>query len=60
MTKHNDDNEGMDKYGVDESSADLAKLAAEGCPHCGEHKLEKHGSVIVCPKCGSEPFEGGK
>lgn len=53
-----DQDEGMDKYGVDETSKDMQKLATEGCPKCGSKELTKHGSVVMCPKCGSEPFEG--
>ena len=51
----------MNKYGVDEGvdQESLEKKAAEGCPHCGS-KLEKHGQVLLCPKHGSEPFEGKK
>jgi hypothetical protein len=50
--------EGMEKYGVDEStdSEAMEKAAAEGCPSCGS-KVEKHGSVVRCVKCGTEPFE---
>lgn len=50
----------MDKYGVDTSTGkndeQLEKQAAEGCPNCGK-KLTKLGSVVICPDCGSEPFE---
>lgn len=47
----------MDKYGVDEGKSDkMNKLASEGCPKCGS-KLELHGNVLICPKCGTEPFE---
>jgi ribosomal protein S27AE len=50
----------MEKYGVDESAGvdqeKLEKQAAKGCPTCGS-KLEKHGSVLKCPSCGTEPFE---
>ena len=49
--------EGMEKYGVDETSKDAQKQAAEGCPECGK-KLVKHGNVTLCPEHGSEPFEG--
>ena len=49
--------EELTKLGVDETSKDLNKEAAESCPECGA-KLEKHGSVVVCPKHGTEPFEG--
>ena len=56
------EDEGMDKYAVDETagltSQEQEKRAAEGCPRCGR-VLEKHGSVVVCPECGSEPFEKG-
>jgi hypothetical protein len=56
------DEEGMDKFGVDESAEELTKRAASGCPCCGcsEQRLIKHGSVIICPNCGTEPFEGRK
>jgi len=48
----------MEKLGVVEGTDQeiLEKKAAEGCPVCGE-KLIKHGSVIQCPKHGTEPFE---
>ena len=48
----------MEKYGVNEGidQEKLEKSAAEGCPECGA-KLQKHGSVLMCPKHGSEPFE---
>lgn len=52
--------EGMDKYGVDEGIQDaLDKYASTGCPQCGTpaDQLIKHGSVLMCPRCGSEPFE---
>lgn len=52
-----DQDEGMDKYGVDETGKGLNKEAAKNCPECGA-ALEKHGSVVVCPKHGTEPFEG--
>lgn len=53
-----DDSEGMEKYGVDEGkdSESLEKSAAEGCPKCGG-KVERHGNVLRCPSCGTEPFE---
>lgn len=50
----------MEKYSVDEtagvSQEQLEKQAAEGCPTCGG-ELTKHGSVLKCDKCGTEPFE---
>jgi nucleoid DNA-binding protein len=46
----------MDKLGVDEEQAENEKLAQHGCPLCGA-KVERHGSVLVCPRHGSEPFE---
>lgn len=51
----------MDKFGVDEKSKaqnpeKIAKAASEGCPTCGR-PVRKHGSVYLCPVCGSEPFE---
>jgi nucleoid DNA-binding protein/ribosomal protein S27AE len=58
METDTENNEEMSKLGVDESSQDLQKLAAKGCPVCGSNELEKHGSVVVCPNCGSAPFEG--
>ena len=53
-----ENNEGMEKYGVDEGvdQEKLEKSAAEGCPKCGG-PVEMHGSVAICKKCGSEPFE---
>lgn len=53
----------LEKYGVDTSTGrddeQLEKLAAEGCPDCGS-ELVKHGSVVICPKCGSSPFEDNR
>ena len=48
----------LEKFGVDESvnQEELEKKAAEGCPECGA-KVERHGNVILCPNCGSAPFE---
>jgi hypothetical protein len=60
MSEHED--EGMDKYGVDETSGlapeEMEKRAARGCPACGK-QLVKHGSVLLCPLHGSEPLERG-
>ena len=48
----------MEKFGVDEGKNDeqQEKQAAGGCPKCGA-KVERHGSTLVCPNCGTEPFE---
>lgn len=48
----------MEKFGVDESTDGeaLEKAAAKGCPICGK-KPEQHGTVLICPVHGSEPFE---
>jgi len=49
----------MEKYGVDESvdQHKLEKQATQGCPKCGRAPV-RHGAVLICPQCGSEPFEG--
>ena len=51
--------EEMEKYGVDEERSAKEKKASRGCPRCGASpdRLIKHGSVIMCPNCGTEPFE---
>lgn len=48
----------LEKYGVDEGTDQeaLEKKAAEGCPLCGKTPT-RHGSTLVCPTHGSEPFE---
>jgi len=47
----------MEKYGVNETiDQDLEKRAAQGCPKCGT-KPSRHGAVLVCRNCGTEPFE---
>jgi len=46
----------MEKYGVD--TGESSKLASDGqtCPRCGG-AVSHHGAVLLCPLCGSEPFE---
>ena len=55
------DGEAMEKYGVDErlKQEEMEKAAAEGCPVCGK-ALVQHGSVLLCPTHGTEPFEKEK
>jgi predicted RNA-binding Zn-ribbon protein involved in translation (DUF1610 family) len=52
------EDEGMDKLGVDEGvdQENLEKLAAKGCPVCGE-PVEVIGNLLRCRKHGTEPFE---
>lgn len=57
-----DNDEEMSKFGVETSQHSdeyLGKIASSGCPRCGAaaDKLQKHGSVLRCPKCGTAPFE---
>ena len=48
----------MDKLGVDQEQKSMReKTAAEGCPRCGSQNVQTHGKLLVCPNCGSEPFE---
>jgi len=54
----------MEKYGVDESQNtpdSLEKHSAKKgkCPKCGAD-CDMHGDVVICPNCGSEPFEEKK
>ncbi len=48
----------MEKYAVDENvdQEQMEKASAQGCPECGS-KVERHGNIVSCPKCGTEPFE---
>ena len=47
----------MEKYGVaEEVDKDMEKHASEGCPECGA-KVERHGQTLMCPNCGTAPFE---
>jgi ribosomal protein S27AE len=50
--------EDLEKYAVDEKTVqeDLEKKAAQGCPKCGG-TVTRHGNVLICVNCGSEPFE---
>jgi len=53
---------GMEKYGVHEEAPDvLVKTSSPGefCPVCGL-PVERHGTVLKCPCCGTRPFESGK
>jgi len=50
----------MDKYGVDEqvSEEKRAGLKTNRCPECNELLLDTDETgVLVCPKCGTRPFE---
>lgn len=52
--------EGMSKFGVDEgtNAEALEKRAAAGCPVDGCGKTpERHGTTLMCPTHGSEPWE---
>jgi tRNA(Ile2) C34 agmatinyltransferase TiaS len=55
----------MEKLGVQEtevggvSQETLEKQAMQGCPKCGG-RVERHGRILTCAKCGTEPFEQGK
>jgi nucleoid DNA-binding protein/predicted RNA-binding Zn-ribbon protein involved in translation (DUF1610 family) len=51
----------MDKLGVDETVDEqvMEKAAHEGCPNCGA-KVVWEGQVLICPNCGTEPFERKK
>lgn len=52
----------MDKFGVNEGvdQEQLEKTAAKGCPQCGSDKVQVHGAVLMCPNCGSQPWEADK
>jgi ribosomal protein S27AE len=49
----------VEKFGVDEGGSENEKLAAQGCPKCGS-EVKRHGNILVCPQCGTEPFEKKK
>jgi len=51
----------MEKYGVDEGQDDekMEKLAGSRCPKCGG-KVIRHGNILMCENCGTEPFETEK
>lgn len=54
----------LEKYGVLETQPnELVKEARKEntkrvilCPWC-DAEVEIHGNVLICPNCGSEPFE---
>lgn len=49
----------MDKLGVDEKLRGNDKLASTGeCPECGAPVEIVGKRTLVCPNCGTEPFEG--
>ena len=48
----------MEKYGVEEELPEEKTGKAESrrlCPDCGA--VAKNEGVLVCPKCGTKPFE---
>jgi ribosomal protein L37AE/L43A len=50
-----------EKYGVEETDEDV-KTAEDGkkCPNCGgELRSREVTGVLLCVKCGSQPFEAG-
>ena len=52
----------MEKYGVDESASAVKTANAptqQTCPNCGAN-VTAHGNVVLCPNCGSAPFEAPK
>lgn len=51
----------MDKLGVEEGQDQekMEKAANQGCPKCGATP-ERHGNILSCPNCGTEPFEKSK
>ena len=61
LERHGLKEDAMEKFAVDENvdQQQMEKVSAEGCPKCGS-KVEKHGNVLACPSCGTEPFEKGK
>jgi len=49
----------MEKYGVSEKKDVTQNKTATDkkvCPVCGS-PLRLHGEVLLCPRCGSKPFE---
>lgn len=51
------DKDEMEKYGVDEDEEQVKHASSnKACPACGG-TLERHGEVLKCTKCGTEPFE---
>lgn len=46
----------MEKLGVDEVGTEQEKVAAEGCPKCGD-KVQRYGNTLACANCGTEPWE---
>jgi hypothetical protein len=51
----------MEKYAVEEgvNQEELEKQAMHGCPKCGG-RVDRHGKVLTCANCGTEPFEAEK
>jgi hypothetical protein len=50
----------MEKYGVEESTDELRKSAADGvmhCPLCGKEVIDAESPTPRCPEHGSAPFE---
>lgn len=49
----------MDKYAVDEGTPHPQQKKASlahSCPRCGA-EVTAHGNILICPSCGSDPFE---
>ena len=47
----------MEKYGVvEEAPEEKTAQDKRCCPSCGA-RLKRHGGILICPNCGSLPFE---
>ncbi len=54
------DNAKMEKYAVVEDNEEAIAIALNTncCPACGVTLVhENHSNVLICPKCGTKPFE---
>jgi predicted RNA-binding Zn-ribbon protein involved in translation (DUF1610 family) len=52
----------MEKFGVEEDPEIPSKTASDGtrkcCPTCGSDlQPQELTNVLLCPKCGTKPFE---
>jgi len=50
----------VEKYGVEQDNVKVSSETRELCRTCGAVlRPQEETGVLLCPRCGSRPYEGG-